>query len=40
MVMVQPITAAMLEKFQNLIKLVGPITHINPCKQDIVPQEK
>ncbi len=35
--MFQPITAAMLESFKICIKGVGQITHINPCKQEIVP---
>ncbi len=38
--MVKPITAAMLERFQNLHKSSWQITHINPCIQEIVPQEK
>ncbi len=38
--MVQPITASMFQRFQNLNKVVDQITHINPCKGEIVPQEK
>ncbi len=38
--MVQPITTTMLESSKICIKVVGQITHINPCKQEIVPQKK